>query len=125
MKHAILLLAAATFALGSATAGAQTIAGCKIEPNTKCAGSKLWRADLRGAKLAGADLSGADLTDSDMSKADLSNANLSKANLLGAKVEGVNWTGANLSGATMTASRDAYGVPQPKVCKDGSIGACK
>ena len=120
MKHAILMLAAATFALGSATAGAQTIAGCKIEPNTKCAGTKLWRADLRAAKLAGADLSGADMTD-----ADLSNANLSKANLLGAKVEGVNWTGTNLSGATMTASRDSYGVPQPKVCKDGSIGACK
>lgn len=125
MKHAILMLATATLALGSATAGAQTIAGCKIEPKTKCAGTKLWRADLRGAKLAGADLSGADLTDSDLSKADLSNANLSKANLLGARTDNVNFTGANLSGATMTASRDSYGVPQPKVCKDGSIGACK
>ena len=125
MKHVLLLPAVAMFALGSATAGAQTIAGCKIEPNTKCAGTKLWRADLRGAKLAGADLSGADLTESDMSKADLSNANLSKANLLDARVEGVNWTGANLSGATMTASRDSYGMPLLKVCKDDSVGACK
>ncbi len=124
MKTAIGLFAVCSI-LGAASAQSQTIAGCKIEPNTQCAKAKLLRADLRGAKLTGANLAGADLDSADLTNADLSNADLQGASLLGAKLNGTKLTGAKLSGATWTDRVDGYGTHVPKTCAKGSVSECK
>ena len=125
------LLAASALLLAAGASHAQTVIGkCKIEPKTQCAkadlrGAKLLNKSLSGANLSGANLEKADLDGSDLSKADLSNSNLRGASLLGTRTDGTNFAGADLSGATWTASRDAYGVAQPRQCAAGSIGSCK
>ena len=135
MKPVALLAASALLLTAGASQGqtqiqTQTIGGCKIEPNAQCAkadlrGAKLVNKRLSGANLSGANLDKADLDGSDLSKADLSNSTLRGASLLGTRTDGTNFAGADLSGATWTASRDAYGVAQPRTCAAGYIGSCK
>ena len=77
----------------------RVIRGCRIEPNTRCSG-----VDLRRANLSGADLQGAVLEE-----VDLRGANLSGADLQGARggvdLRGVNLRNANLQGATLMPPR--------------------
>ena len=85
---------------GSTTANStvMTIAGCKIEPNTRC----------KDSDLSGADLSGADLLEATLEKANLSGANLSGANLKDADLRHTDLTAADLTDADLSGARLSY-----------------
>ena len=89
------------------------------------------KCDLSGAKLSNlyleyADLSGANLSGADLSNVMLSNANLSGANLSGANLSFATLSGANMSKASLSKTFfDQATWINGKMCKVGSIGACK
>ena len=91
--------------------GGQVIAGCRIEPNTRCPGANLAEADLSGANLEGAYLQdailrgailrGVNLRGARLSAADLSWVNLSGADLSGAVLRGVRFCGTTMPDNTV------------------------
>ena len=112
-----------------------------IMNDARLAGAKMAGARMTGVDLSSADLTSADLTNADLSQADLVGANFSKANMSGVNLAGsrLSWarltnadlSRANLAGASL-AGADLVGAKlsgatwaDGKVCKEGSVGACR
>jgi uncharacterized protein YjbI with pentapeptide repeats len=122
----ILALSAALVGCSSSGSTVKTIAGCKIEPSTNCAGSNLSGQDLQGANLSEANLSNANLSGANLSKANLSGANLTSANLSRATLDGSNLTSANLTktdlrGASLTNDLLTNAIRCGTIRTDGTI----
>jgi hypothetical protein len=116
-----LVLAACGGGSGDRDDSTKVISGCRIEPNTSCAGKNLAGADLRDAELngsdlrfvylAGADLSGADLRRANLEGAVVTNANLRSADVSKAHLDNVNLTGSDLTDAYFrgaTTNKDVF-----------------
>lgn len=80
-------------------------------------GVDLSAAALLGADLTRANLSGAILADADLRRARFFHADLRGANLAGAQLDGADFNGAQLEGARWTDGQ--------RVCRPGSVGACR
>lgn len=103
----------------------------RLTSTKQCPGCDLRGADLRGAKLdqavleganllganlEGVSLKGAILDDAALERVNFKNATLNDASLDHATADGADFAGANLEGSKWLDG---------KVCKKGSIGACK
>ena len=101
MKHAIIALAAAAFALPAMAQNAGEIEKVR-QGGASCVGCNLFQADFSYREMPNVNLSNARLRQSDLTVAVLDGANLSGANLSITNAYGVRMTGANLSNADLT-----------------------
>ena len=88
----------------------EVISGCKIQPNTSCAGANLSGANLRNAELNNSNLQHVYLAGADLSNADLRSSNLTGAVITNADLRGADLSKTNLTNAILTGSdlTDAY-----------------
>jgi hypothetical protein len=103
----------------------------RLKESKKCPGCDLRGADLRGlnldtSNLEGANLLGANLEGVTLEGATLDDASCEKANLRKAKLHGASMDHATIDGADFNGAdlQDVTWI-DGRVCKKGSIGACK